>query len=584
MLQLRFLGGTVLGCRYAIPASLATPDHQHDRVVEHVEDALARVVIEHPALRLVAVKADTKRPAWVAVDQLDFTHHVQWADLSSDDGDGEGGGGADGSAEAVVSEETLRARIERCLDESYATEAEGPQWRVIILFKSRGDSVLDVIFDYSHALGDGMSGKIFHESLLRSLNHTSATPSPPAGTETSATPSALSNHILKIPSTARTLAPPVEKVGKFSISPKFALSTIWKELRPPKLASTSTRLAHWAPIRATPYRTHFRAFRIAADTLKQIQAACRAHGTTITGLLHALVLVPMAMHIPEKEAVAFTGSTPLDLRRHLVGSPEVKRLGFDPRRTIANYVSIMYHKFGAELVREIREIVTAKRRGNGENREDGEDRGGEERGDEGGDREDITPELVSLIWKCAARVRGEVQKRLDGGLKNDIASLMGLVPDWRAQHRMDAQKPRAMSWVVTNLGVLDGNLHSEPKSSFTDDTDNTGNNAESTAKVGNEGKEEKKEQNGCDASLKRESRERGESSWKITHSTFAISTEVNGAAFQDSPISVKNGAMCVGCSWQDCVVSLELAEAVVADMERWLLFLGRVVTRHDTIV
>ncbi|KAK5633346.1 hypothetical protein RRF57_009060 [Xylaria bambusicola] len=502
MLQLRFLGGITLSCRYAIPAPLAAPD-LHDRVVRRVEDALARVVIEHPALRLVAVKADTKRPAWVAVDQLDFAHHVQWADVSN-------GNETDDGA-AMVSQETLRARIERCLDESYAHEPKGPNG-------SRGDPVLDIIFDYSHALGDGMSGKIFHETLFRTLNTPVTTSS-----ETNSTiePPLVSNHILTIPSTASTLRPPIEKAGKFSVSAKFVASTAWKELRPPKLSSNSAALAHWAPIRATPYKTHLRTFDIEADVLRDVLAACRAHKTTVTGLLHAVVLTSMAAHIPA--ATAFTSSTPLDLRRHL-GVDGAKCLDFDPRRTVANYVSIVWHKFGTDDMREIRAAAVAQKSPSGE---DGEN-----------------PALVALVWRYASRVRAEVQKRLDHGLKNDVASLMGLVPDWRAQHRATARKTRLVSFVVTNLGVLDGEPASMTK---TVEVEKEKARDEDTAAEG----------------------------WKITQSTFAISTEVNGAAFQVSPISVRGGALRIGCSWQDCVVELGLAETIISDMERWLRFLAR---------
>ncbi|KAI1360974.1 hypothetical protein F5Y08DRAFT_316070 [Xylaria arbuscula] len=556
MLHLKFLGGTIVSCRYDIPPPLATAD-SHDRIVEYVEDALARVVIEHPALRLVAVKADTKRPAWVAVNQLDLAHHVQWVDCSSSSSGDEAGDG--GGGDAVVSQETLRARIERCLDESYAHVKEGPQWCVVILFKSRGDPFLDIIFDYSHAIGDGMSGKIFHESLLRTLNNASAT----IATTSTAPAPALSNHILAIPPTARTLEPPVEKAGKFSVSPGFALSTVWKELRPPKLSSTSAAQAHWAPIRATPYRTHFRAFDIPWAALSQIQTACRSHKTTITGLLHALVVVSMATHIPADQATAFASCSPLDLRRHLVDSPEAKRLGFDPRRTIANYVTAMRHKFPADMVGEMR-AVAAKGSQNQSRKQNGP-----VNGDGDGQQhasQDPDAELVALVWRCAARVRAELLKRVDGGLKNDIASLMGLVPDWRAQHRSDAQKPRPNSFVVTNLGVLDGG---ESESTTTTPTVVT-----AAVKDGKEGEgEDTHDATGPGAGSETEKDQT--ENWKITHSTFAISTEVNGAAFQVSPISVKDGAMCVGCSWQDCVVGLELAEVIVADMERWLLFLGR---------
>ncbi|KAI0425628.1 hypothetical protein F5Y09DRAFT_321236 [Xylaria sp. FL1042] len=501
MIQLRFLGNNIVSCRYAISASLAEPE-LHDRVVAHVEEAIARVVLEHPALRVDDVNTDTKRPAWVAVEQVDFAHHVQWVNLSGKD--------AKDNDSTVKCEETLPARIERRLDEPYANVKGRPQWRVLILFKEGGYPFLDVVFDYSHAFGDGTSGKIFHETLLRILNASSAS----GGAETQ-TP-ILKDRILIIPPTAKSLPPPMEKAGKFSVSAKFAVSTAWKELRPLGLSPTSALHANWAPIRTTPYKTRFRAFDIPADALRGILAACREHKTTVTGLLHALLIVSAASRIPAREAAAFTGNTAMDLRRHIVGVDVKSHPGFDPRRTMANYVSAMTHEFDADVVRRIRDAAKPKSGG-------------------GGDDDAIAPALVDLIWQCAVRVRGEIQKRLDSGLRNDVVGLMRLVPDWRAQLRADAGKARPYSFVVSNLGVLDG----EPR-----DTE-----------------EEKNRDAG--------------SRWKIAHSTFAISAEVCGAAFQVSPITVRDGALCMGCSWQDCVVDLKLAEAMVVDLERWLRFLGK---------
>jgi hypothetical protein len=225
----------------------------------------------------------------------------------------------------------------------------------------------------------------------------------------------------------------------------------------------------------------------------------------VTGLLQALLLVSLASHIPPRDATAFTGDTPLDLRRHMPAHS-----GLEPRRTIGVSVSVMAHEFDAHLVRKIREVVAST--GSADDRP--------------------TQTLVDIIWQCAARVRGEIRKRLDAGLKNDVVGLMKLVPDWRAQHRTDTTKPRSHSFVVTNLGALDG------------------------------------------AGRKADAEDSRSNSWRIEHSVFAISAEVGGAAFQVAPISVKDKALCVSCSWQDCIVDVKLAEALVADLERWLRFLG----------
>ncbi|KAF2963166.1 hypothetical protein GQX73_g10411 [Xylaria multiplex] len=427
---------------------------RHDGVVARVEDAIARVIIEHPALRIDVVNTDSKRPAWVSVDQVDFAQNVQWQDINYNNNN---------ENTAIDSEENLRHIIERRLDEPEANLTKRPGWRVLILYRKGGDSFLDIIFDYSHGLGDGTSGKIFHETLLRLLN----------ATEIEARTPALTNRKLNILLTAKSLPPPIEKVVKFPVSAGFAISTAWRELRPPGFSPASAAQANWAPICVTPYKTQFCAFSVRGDDLKTILAACRAHKTTLTGLLHALLLVCMASRIPAKDAMAFLGSTALDLRRYVTASPDL-----DPQRTVADYVSLIAHEFDTELVRRIRTVTKTGT---------------------------MAP---ALIWTCAAR----------------------LVPDWRTQFRVEASKPRMHSFVVSNLGVLDGGLDVENR------------NAES---------------------------------WEITHSVFAISAEVCGAAFQISPISVKNGALCVGCSWQDCIVNASLAGAIVADLELWLRFLGK---------
>ncbi|KAI0858432.1 alcohol acetyltransferase [Xylaria cubensis] len=491
MIQLRFLGSTIVNSRYTIPPSLAAPEH-HDRIVAWVENAIARVILEHPALRLDVVNADTKRPTWVAVDELDFTHHITWEDINDTAGN---------------YEETLRTKIEKRLDEPYTNLTGRPQWRVLILFKKGvHHPSLDIVFDYSHAFSDGTSGKIFHETLLRTLNTT---------TTDGEQNHVLTNRVLKIPPSATPLPPPVEKLGKFSVTAKFAISTAWRELRPAGLiASPPAAHAHWAPIQPTPYATQFRTFDIEAAVLRNILTACRAHKTTVTGLLHALILASMAARIKESDAIAFTGSTALDLRRFL-GQTAPK--GLEPSRTMADYVSQTAHVFDADLVREIRAAAATV---------------------SGKDAPPSQP-LVDLVWRCATLVRSEIQKRLDSGLKNDLVGLMRLVSDWRAQFRTEASKPRPYSFVVTNLGVLDG-----------------GSLDTTTA---------------ADVAKDEEEKDRG---WTIEHAVFAISAEVCGAAFQVSPISVKNGALCVSCGWQECVVDAELGEGIVADLARWLRFLG----------
>ncbi|KAI8628370.1 alcohol acetyltransferase-domain-containing protein [Xylariaceae sp. FL1651] len=498
MILLGFYANTIVNCRYTIPTSLAAP-HLHDQLIAQLEDAIGRVVIEHPALRVGIVEEDSKRPAWVEVDLIDLTHHVEWQIV-----------------DAATDYDTLfRERIQKRLDEPYSKIPMRPRWRVLLLLKQGATPFVDVVFDYSHGFADGTSGKIFHETLLRILNTSTPTPSE--------TEPVLTNRVLRIPPTVRKLPPPLEKLCKFQLSPKYTLSIAWKELKPRGFISKSASRADWAPIRASPFKTQSRAFDVEPEVLQKVLAACRTHETTLTGLLHAVALASLASRLHPRDAAAFAGSTALDMRRHMQPQPAAHP-GLEPKRTMADFVSAMTHDFDAELVRKIREAAAAS----------AFPASSSLRERDGDDDTPFPPALVDLVWQCAAQVRAEIQKRLDLGLKNDIVGVMKLVPDWRAQFRDQARKPRACSVVVTNLGALDG-----AAAPANDEHISPGNR------------------------------------WEIERALFGISSEVCGAAFAISPISVKGKTLCVSCSWQDCVLDVKLAETIVADLERWLRFLGK---------
>ncbi|KAM0309229.1 hypothetical protein ACHAPQ_012594, partial [Fusarium lateritium] len=132
-------------------------------------------------------------------------------------------------------------------------------------------------------------GKILHQSLLRNLNDPRVLQKLPN----------LKGNTLQLESVADRFPPPPEKLIKIPISWGFALSTVWKELRPPFLVSNDPTQASWAPIKEEPYRTEFRTFSIDDATVKKVIEKCRAHKTTITGLLHALPLASLALQLAE---------------------------------------------------------------------------------------------------------------------------------------------------------------------------------------------------------------------------------------------------------------------------------------------
>lgn len=104
-----------------------------------------------------------------------------------------------------------------------------------------------------------------------------------------------------------------------------------------------------------------------------------------------------------------------------------------------------------------------------------------------------------------------------------------LVSDWRAQQETEASKTRYLSWLVTNLGVLDG---------------------------GSGDMRERKE------------------GWSIRRSELYLSAEIPSAAFSVAVMTVKDENMCITCSWQDCVVEPVLGQRLMGNLEQWLKEVG----------
>jgi hypothetical protein len=177
---------------------------------------------------------------------------------------------------------------------------------------------------------------------------------------------------------------------------------------------------------------------------------------------------------------------------------------------VSNYVTQCLHRWDTELVARIRSKLSA-------NAASGV--GGKE----------LSPDLQRELWAVSARNRREIAHMLETGLRNDVVGLFKYVSDWQQTMANMAKRTRQFSWLVTNIGVLDGGGN-DTKSSGDDDGQR----------------------------------------WSISRAQFGLSTEVPAAAIEFSPVSVAGRGMCVGASWADCAVDVTLGERIMADLERWL--------------
>ncbi|KAF5019874.1 hypothetical protein F66182_8110 [Fusarium sp. NRRL 66182] len=373
---------------------------------------MALTVLDHPILQVGILNEDSALPSWIELDSIDLGKHISWQEVKA----------------SLSYDAYLRDAIRNQLDTWFVDVETKPGWRVSMLQREGTFHWLDVIFCWNHTHFDGVAGKVLHQSLLHNLNNPKINQELPN----------LRRNVLQLEGVADRFPPPPEKLIKIPISLGYALSTVWKQLRPPSLVWNDSTQVNWAPIREQPYRTEFRTFSINDATLKKVVDKCRAHKTTITGLLHALPLASLACQLAEgakhykEEAKSMYAITALDTRRFVPANPK-QYPWHVPSTTMDNEMTLCDHTFDENLVAEMR----SKRK-------------------DASSEDEAMAKLEDLVWSAAARARQDIQQKLDRGMDNDPLGLMGFVKDWRAQKKQQLKKPRVGAWGVSNLGTLDG--------------------------------------------------------------------------------------------------------------------------------
>ncbi|KAF2117149.1 alcohol acetyltransferase-domain-containing protein [Lophiotrema nucula] len=356
--------------------SLATQSASAD-LAGAVNSAIARVVAQAPILQVGILGSESKKPVWIHLGRLDLNEHVQYVSLDDSAG----------------SEQAVQDTIESQLDTRFFKLEDRPGWRATV-FKHTEVQFIDILFTWNHPHGDGMSGKIFHELLLKTLR----TKTPEDSLKS------LSDCKLVFSDSSVKFPPATEQLVAMPISPLFLVKALWNDNKPTSVFKTPTN-ADWAPISSMPYKTRFRVFDVETSVTSNVLAACRHHKTTLTALLHGLTLVSLSSHIDDAKATAFASSTAIDQRRFLP-SDHADFPWLEPTKTIANYVSIMDHEFNNMLVGRIRQQIGANKQ-----------------------KHLLSRDLLGNVWSTSARVRREIQRRLDDRLKNDLVGLMKFVPD-----------------------------------------------------------------------------------------------------------------------------------------------------------
>ncbi|KAL8339684.1 hypothetical protein RB601_006004 [Gaeumannomyces tritici] len=512
----RYYTGTSVLCRYVIPRSVletAAPGAACENlgaaaVARVLELAVASVVLEHPLLRVGLIGEATGDPSWVELDKINLADHIEWRfpETAADD------------AEAGRQRHKL---VQEQLDTEFTDFEARPGWRVIASWLGR--QRVDVLFVWNHAHLDGMSGRMFHGSLLRHLNS--------SGGSSSAAAPALQDgaHVLPVSTPKDRFPPAQDDVVVFPISAVFAAKEGWKEYRPASLTPRDERatLAHWVPRVQQQHgggrpESRLRIIETSAADLGPLLRRCRDRGTTLTGLLHALALASLSLQLADgggggdREGLArgFAAVTAMNTRRFADEKVEQADGGagnrrwrkkypwFEPTGAMGNYVSSLTHKFFPPTVAEMRRAWAAA--------------GGAPKGT-------LPGPLRELVWTAAVMARSDIDRRIEAGPKDDVMGVMRAVGNWNDFLKAKFKRARDASWLVTNIGVIDGGGAAE-----------------------------------------------GEERWTVDDAEFHCGANIVGAALEISTVSVKGKGLKASICWQEGAIEEAIGEGFAANLEAWL--------------
>lgn len=367
-----------------------------------VEEALGRLILRLGGLRVGITKENTNQASFVGVRSINLKDFIEWKTSTA-------------SSHTQYDAQVLEVTKDR-LEQLWPDAANRPPWKLLVVQNDAlapGKVVLDMVFATHHALSDGKSTMVFHTGLLRELNSSSA---PPAE---------LKSHILSF-DRPPFLAPPQQELIQFNISWAFFLKTLWNEFGPSWLKPTPP-IEPWRGkvITLETHRLNLRLMTIKPEVVTGVVTACRAHGATLTAIIHVLVLVSVAGRVPAEVAPAFSSETPIGLLPWAKPPPGA---GMDFQAMLSVLNTSANRVWDAEMVADLRRRLH------------GADEGLEE----------------DFIWPLAATWRAEMKTKIASLPNDDVCGLMDYVTDWQKRWQGKIGTQRDATWEVSNIGLIKG--------------------------------------------------------------------------------------------------------------------------------
>ncbi|KAJ6194218.1 alcohol acetyltransferase [Bipolaris maydis] len=243
----------------------------------------------HPALSAIALNEDQSYPDvyFARLPEIDLRNCIEFYDRKSPfPGDGE----ADSELDELLTQQHSRDFKENL--------GSRPFWRLLVT------TLFTATWIWHHALADGTSALLFHETFLAGMNAVQTADNV--------------DPVVKAPHQA--LLPPFEELHPMPISWYFFIKTILNTLLAPVYAITSEKLWTGSPVPediAVLPKPRFLTVVLSNEITTKLVQVCREEKTSVTATLQCLLAASLFASLPAEECKRLRVDGPISARRFL---------------------------------------------------------------------------------------------------------------------------------------------------------------------------------------------------------------------------------------------------------------------------
>jgi hypothetical protein len=282
-----------------LTATYNSPTPSSNSLEASIYAALRHVIAKHPVLSVIPLNEDKSFPNvyFAHLPTIDLTTCVGFRERkATEPQDGE----VDEELDHLLAEEHARN-----FKDDLGTK---PFWRLAVLTSATRMSTFTASWTFHHALSDGASALLFHETLLAAMN--------------SLDPNPETDPIVKPPT--RPLPPAFEDLHPLPISWPFFLGTLAKLFLPSVFNKRPEKLWTGNPVPSeipSPPIFHFRTLVFSAKITQRLLEASREQGVSVTCTLECLLAASLFKHLPAGQINQIKFTAPMAMRRFLEDVP-----------------------------------------------------------------------------------------------------------------------------------------------------------------------------------------------------------------------------------------------------------------------